>query len=103
MALITYHAADSPIAMADILPLSVDDTGITVYTLGESRSGVAFQVVSGDEVWFGGSTTVSATSERGNILYPRGIIMLTNVQAGFTIGFRCAATKSCTVGIVETL
>ena len=87
-------------ALSSATTLDVDDAGVSPYTVTAGKKAVILQVVSGNELWFGGST-VDPTTYIGNIMTPRMMLIFRNVKSTFKVYFRAATGKSGKVGINE--
>lgn len=99
--MITFIEYNNISAIGDEVALSVDSAGITTYTVTAGKKGVSFQNLGSDIVWYGGSDSVAPASNRGHKLFPNQSLIYKNVRNTFTIGFRCAATETATVAVVN--
>lgn len=80
--------------------LSVTAAAIQSHTITSGKKGVILQIVSGSECWFGGSD-IDPTTNKGNIMTPRMMLIFRNAKSTFKVYFKCAAGKTAEVGINE--
>lgn len=87
-------------SLSDVAKVSVDATGAIAHTVTSGKRGVIFMNTGNGICWMGGSTVDPANS-RGFLMLPRTAFQFNKVTRDFTAYFKCAATVTTTISVVE--
>ena len=84
-----------------VAPISVDAVGATQLTLSTGKRSIIIQNTGSDVIW-GGDSNVSPATNRGIAILPYVMLIFRDVSSDFSIYFKCAATKTSTLSVIET-
>lgn len=87
-------------ALATVAKIDADSASAQAHTITAGKSYVIFQNTGTNEVWMG-DASVDPSAKRGYQILPNSAFVFQNVTQTFAAYFKCAATESTSVSIVE--